>query len=183
MTGVMGAGRPRRFTSGVRARRRSTQRARLYRAFSGRVDHHASQISRICIGVLSASGVGGDPPSDKPSMDALTFAGNIAMKSKQRQIPAMLRVRGTRTPTAPAISRIPVIKMTTPGPGTQFGTILARSCRSGVKCAEAVKRSIIASAQRPESRQDARPRTPAAPIARSSSQEISRTARTITLAG
>ena len=60
------------------------------------------------------------------------------------------------------------------------GTIRAKSCLMDVKCAEAVKSSINASAQRAEHRQLRIGAAPSAPAARKAAHDTSSTTSTVT---
>lgn len=151
--------------------------ARL-RASQPRADHQRSTTNKICIGARNQSGVGGFPRSPTPLTAALTLAMKSPRRSAMRQIPASRRDCGSTSPAAPSSSNTPVTYTMSNGCGKYAGIIRAKSCFILLKCADAVKTNIKASAQRAESCQEARAGTPAAPMPRRIPHATSKTIRT-----
>jgi hypothetical protein len=130
------------------------------------------------MGARSQSAVAGFPRRVTPERAARTLAGNTTMKNTMRENPAARLVRGSIKPTAPAISQRPVKYTKARGHGKEAGIMRTRSSRIRVKCALAVKRSMVESAQRAAVWQESSQWSPNAPAPRYTSRDAKRTIST-----
>src|SRR5260370_567804 len=106
------------------------------------------------------------------------FAGKTAMKKRISAMPAVRRVVGITRPMALAISQRPVKKTIARGCGTHRGVMRMRSSFIVVKCALAVKRSMIARPSRIAAGHEASADRPAKPSPRKTRIEAMRMTRT-----
>ena len=130
------------------------------------------------MGARIQSGVDGWPRNVTPRRAALTFAGNMATRSRIRPQAAHGRVAANKRPAAPASSRTPVANTAMPGRGMVGGTMAIKSLRIGPKCERAVNANIVASAYLAQSCQSLNCDTPKAPRSRQKTSEPNRTTRT-----
>jgi hypothetical protein len=96
-----------------------------------------------------------------------------------RANPAARLVGESSKPTAPAISQKPVKHTKARGQGKEGGIMRTRSSRIRVKCAVAVKKSMVDSAQRAAVCQEFSHSTPNAPAARYTTSDAVATIRPI----
>ena len=96
------------------------------------------------MGIRIHNGVAGFPLNVTPRRAALTFAGNIARRSRISPHAAHCRVGTSKSPIAPPISRSPVSVTSRSGRGNPGGTMAIRSFLGDAKCAIALKKNIVA---------------------------------------
>ena len=130
------------------------------------------------MGARIQSGVDGRPRNVTPRRAALTFAGNIATRSRIRPQAAHGRVAANKRPAAPASSRTPVAKTMMSGRGMDAGTMAIKSLRIGPKCERAVNANMVASAYLVQFCQPLNCDTPKTPRSRQKTREPNRTIRT-----
>jgi hypothetical protein len=130
------------------------------------------------MGARSQSAVTGFPRRVTPERAAWTLAGNTAMKNRIRANPVARLVWESSKPAAPAISQRPVKNTKAWGQRKEGGIMRTMSSRIRVKCALAVKKSMVESAQRVAVCQESSHSTPNAPAERYTSSDAKRTIST-----